>query len=184
MKGLMGRCLSHETTLERVRVKEEQTEDELNQLRSWKPKMEKKLELSEKVRKSLEQSTEEAKKALEGKDKEIQDLKDEVRQAKEAAIREYRDSDALISELGDSFLQSFGDALRQIKKAFPDLDVSNIKVEDQAQTSVMPVASKDTNDLFADDEVLGDGESAQAQNAQVQPVAEVAHLSITNNYCS
>ena len=64
------------------------------------------------------------------------------------------------------------------------MDISNIKVEDQAQTSVIPVASKDTDDLFADDEVLGDGESAQAQNAQVQPVAEVAHLSITNNYCS
>ena len=71
MKGLMGRCLSHETTLERVRAKTEQTEDELNQLRSWKPKMEKKFELSEKARKNLEQSTEEVKKALEGKDKEI-----------------------------------------------------------------------------------------------------------------
>ena len=91
-------------TLERVRAKAEQTEDELNQLRSWKPKMEKKLELSEKARKSLEESTEEAKKALEGKDKEVQDLKDEVRQAKDSTIREYRDSNALISELGDSVL--------------------------------------------------------------------------------
>ena len=142
--------------------------------------MEKRLELSEKARKSLEQSTEEAKKALEGKDKEIQDLKDEVRQAKEAAICEYRDFDTLILELGDSFLQGFDDAIRQIKKAYLDLDVSNIKVEDQAQTSVMPVASEDTDDLFVDDEVLGDGESAQAQNAQVQPVAEVAHQSVTD----
>ena len=104
MKGLMGRCFSHETALERVRAKAEQTEDELNQLRNWKPKMEKKLELSEKARKNLEKVTEEAKRALEGKDKEIEDLKDEVRQAKDVAIREYRDSDALISELGDSFL--------------------------------------------------------------------------------
>ena len=54
MKGLMGRCLSHETTLERVQAKAEQTKDELNQMRNWKPKMEKKLELLEKVRKSLE----------------------------------------------------------------------------------------------------------------------------------
>ena len=96
MKGLMGRCLSHETTLEHVRAKAEQTKDELNQLRNWKPKMEKKLDLSEKARKSLEQVTEEAKRALEVKDKEIQDLKDEVRQAKEVAVREYGDSDALI----------------------------------------------------------------------------------------
>ena len=64
MKGLMGRCMKHEATLERVRSKAKQTEDELNQLRSWKTKMEKKFELSEKVRKELEQSTEEAKRPL------------------------------------------------------------------------------------------------------------------------
>ena len=71
MKRLMGRCLTHKTTLERVRAKAEQTEDELNQLHSWKSTTEKNFELSEKVRKDLEQSTKEAKKALEGKDKEI-----------------------------------------------------------------------------------------------------------------
>ena len=54
VKELMGRCLKHEVTLERVQFKAEQTEDELNQLRSWKTKMEKKFELSEKVRKELE----------------------------------------------------------------------------------------------------------------------------------
>ena len=94
--------------------------------------MEKKFELSERVRKDLKQSTEEVKKTLEGKDKEIQDLKDRLRQAKEVVVREYHDSDALLSELGDSFLQGFNDALRQVKKAYLDLDVSNIKVEDQA----------------------------------------------------
>ena len=94
--------------------------------------MEKKFELSKRVRKDLKQSTEEAKKTLEGKDKEIQDLKDRLRQAKEVVVREYHDSDALLSELGDSFLQGFNDALRQVKKAYLDLDVSNIKVEDQA----------------------------------------------------
>ena len=67
---------------------------------------------------------------MEVKDKEVQNLKEKLRQAKEVAIREYRDSDALLSELGDSFLEDFDDALRQVKKAYPDLDVSNIKVED------------------------------------------------------
>ena len=104
MKGLMGWCLKHEATLKRVRSKAEQMEDELNQLWSWKTKMEKKFELSKKVRKELEQSTEEVKKTLEGKEKVIQDLKDGLRQAKEVAVCEYRDSDALLSELGDSFL--------------------------------------------------------------------------------
>ena len=77
------------------------------------------------------------------------------------AIREYRDSDALLSELGDSYLEGFDDAFRQINKSYPNLDVSNIKVEDQAQTSVMPVASKDIEDLFAEDINQGEG-SAQA----------------------
>ena len=45
-------------------------------------------------------------------------------------MREYRDSNALQLELGDSFLQGFDDALRQVKKAYPNLDVSNIKMED------------------------------------------------------
>ena len=66
------------------------------------------------------------------------------------AIREYRNSDALLSELGDSFLEGFDDTLRHVKKAYPDLDVSNIKVEDQGQTSVMPIASENTKDLFAE----------------------------------
>ena len=60
------------------------------------------------------------------------------------------------------------------------MDISKIKVEDQAQTSVMPAASEDTDDLFADDEVIGDRESAQAQNAQVQPIEEATHQSIAN----
>ena len=103
----MERCLNYETALERVRAKAEQTEYELGQLNKWKSTMEKKFDLSEQVRKELEQKTDEAKKALEVKDKEIQDLKEKLRQAKEAVIREYRDSDALLSELGDLFLQGF-----------------------------------------------------------------------------
>ena len=66
--------------------------------------MEKKFELSEQVGKELEQRTDEARKATEVKDKEVQDLKEKLRQAKEVAIREYCDPDALLSKLGDSFL--------------------------------------------------------------------------------
>jgi len=56
------------------------------------------------------------------------------------------------------------------------LDVSNIKVEDQAQTSIMLVASENTDDLFVEDATQGDGESAPTQNAQgqVQLVADDA----------
>ena len=74
----------------------------------------------------------------------------------------------MLSKLGDSFLGGFDDTVCQVKKAYPDLDVSNIKIEDQAQTSVMLVASEDTDDLFTEDKVLGDGELAQAQSVQAQ----------------
>ena len=76
--------------------------------------MEKKFDLSKKERKDLEHRMEEMKKALEGKDNKIKDLKGQLRQAKEEAVCEYRDSDALLSELGSSFLEGFDDALRQV----------------------------------------------------------------------
>ena len=119
----MDRCLNHEAALERVQAKVEQTEDELGQLHKWKSTMEKKFDLSEQARKELEQRTEEAGKALEAKNKEVQDLKEKLCQAKEVVVREYRDSDALLRELGGSFLQGFDDALCQLKKAYPKLDI-------------------------------------------------------------
>ena len=76
MKRLMGRCLHNETALECVRAKAELTEDELSPLKTWKSTMEKKFDLSERVRKELEQGMEEVKKALEDKDKKVHDLKD------------------------------------------------------------------------------------------------------------
>ena len=93
-------------------------------------------------------------------------MKEKLRQAKEVAVREYRDSDALLGELGGSFLQGFDDALRQVKKAYPELDVSMINVNDQDQTSTLPVASENTDDLFGEDAVQGDGESVLVKNVQ------------------
>ena len=53
MKGMMGRCLNHKTTLERVRAKAEATKDELSQPKNWKSRMEKKFDLSVKKIKDL-----------------------------------------------------------------------------------------------------------------------------------
>ena len=127
----MDRCLNREATLDQVHAKAEQTEEELGQLPKWKSTMEKKLDLSEQARKELEQKTDEALTALEMKEKEIKELKERVRHAKEVAVQEYHDSDSLLSKLADSFLQGFDDSLRWIKKVYPDLDVSMIKVSDQ-----------------------------------------------------
>ena len=41
MKGLMGRCLNHKTTLDHVRARANKKEDELNGLKAWKVGMEK-----------------------------------------------------------------------------------------------------------------------------------------------
>ena len=62
--------------MERVRAKADLMDDELSQLKTWKSNMEKKFDLSKKVRKELEQGMEAVNKVLENRDKEIQDLKD------------------------------------------------------------------------------------------------------------
>ena len=54
MKGLMGRCLNHETALDHIRVKVNLTEDELNELKARKTVQEKKLALLEEARDELE----------------------------------------------------------------------------------------------------------------------------------
>ena len=105
MKGLMGRCLSHETALGRVREKARLTEDELIKLKNWKLVTEQKLKLVEQARDEYYKLTEDLKKTLEDKEKEI-------RQAKEVAVLEYRDSDSLLSKLKVSYNDGFDDALR------------------------------------------------------------------------
>ena len=42
-----------------------------------------------------------------------------------------------------------------------------INVNDQDQTSALPVASENTGDLFVEEAVQGDGESTRAKNVQV-----------------
>ena len=159
MKGLIGRCLNHETALERVRAKAEAMEDELSQLKNWKSTMEMKFDLSKKERKDLEHRTKEMKKVQEGKDKKIKDLKGQLRQAKEKAVCEYRDSDTLLLELGSSFLKGFDDALCQVLKSHLGLDLSSVKLKEPIQAFVVPVAPENTDDLFAEDANIGDGES-------------------------
>ena len=113
--------------------------------------MEKKLACSEQARVELEKQMELLRKVLEDKEKEIVDTKNQLRQAKEEAIREYRDSDALLLELGESFAESFDDVLRQVKSSYPDLDVYHVSIERQAQSTAQPVLSESTEDLFAKD---------------------------------
>ena len=76
MKGLIGHCLNHEMTLDRIRAKANSTEDELEELKAWKMVQEKKLALSKEERGELEKQTKLLRQALEDKEKEIRNAKD------------------------------------------------------------------------------------------------------------
>ena len=93
--------------------------------------MEQKLKLVEQARDEFQKLTKELKKTL--KDKE-----NEVHHAKEAAVLEYRDSDALLAELEVSYNDGFDDALRQAKALYPKLDFSSINISVPELTSVQP----------------------------------------------
>nr|POE91098.1 hypothetical protein CFP56_14550 [Quercus suber] len=87
--------------------------------------------------------TEELKKVIEDKDKEI-------RQAKETAVLEYRDSNTLLNELEVSFGDAFDEAICQVKALYPLLDLSSVNINDAEQTSILPAQYEDTDELFGD----------------------------------
>ena len=105
---------------------------------------EQKLKLAKRARDEYQKMTEELKIVLEDKE-------NDLRLAKERAVQEYRDSDAVLSELGVSYNDGFDDALRQAKALYPKLDFSAVNITVVEATSVHPDASDDTNELFAEE---------------------------------
>ena len=144
MKGLMERSLHHKMTFGRVREKAKLVEEELFELRNWKVVTEQKLKLVKGARDEFQKMTEELKKVLEDKE-------NDLCHAKETAILEYRDSDALLSELGVSYNDGFDDALRQAKALYPKLDFSSVNITVSEAMSVHPEQSDDTNELFGEE---------------------------------
>ena len=90
---------------------------------------EQKLKLAEQARDEFQKLTEELKKTLEDKEK-------EVRHAREAAVLEYHDSDGLIAELRVSYNDGFDDALCQAKALYPKLDFSSVNISVPEPTSI------------------------------------------------
>ena len=135
--------------------------------------MEKKLAYSEQAREELEKQTELLTQVLEDKEKEIRDAKDQLCQAKEVAIREYHDSDALLVELGTLFAEGFDDALCQVKTSYPDLNVSHVTIEVHDQLTTQPVLLESTEDLFADDATVDlQGDGGATTKGQLKTVEE------------
>ena len=105
---------------------------------------EQKLKLAEQVRDEYQMMTEDLKTVLEDKE-------DELRLAKEKAAQEYRDSDALLTELGTSYNDGFDDALCQAKALYPKFDFSAVNINIVEGMSVQPDVSDDTAELFAEE---------------------------------
>nr|XP_023910087.1 uncharacterized protein LOC112021753 [Quercus suber]XP_023917290.1 uncharacterized protein LOC112028796 [Quercus suber] len=146
-KGLMGRCLNQETTIGRLREKAKVTEGDLLDLKAWKITHEKKLGMAETARDEAVQMVENLKKALVDKD-------NEVRHAKEEAVREYRDSSEVIAELSVVYNDGFDDALRQVRRLYPDLDLSAVSVSAPEPSTAQPAQTEDTDALFDEDGVV------------------------------
>ena len=81
----------------------------------------------------------------------MEDKENDLRHAKEAAVLEYRDSNALLSELRVSYNDGFDDALRQAKALYPKLDISSVNITVPKAMSVHPEQSDDTNELFGEE---------------------------------
>ena len=158
-KGLMDRALRNETALKRVRDQARVTEEELLELKNWKVVTEKKLKLAEEARDEHQRTVEELKAVLEDKE-------DELRLAKEKAVQEYRDSDALLTELGSSYTDGFEDALRQAKALYPKFDFSAVDINVAEGMSVQPDASDDTVDLFAEERPVSVAPEPQAEEVK------------------
>ena len=103
-----------------------------------------KLKLAERARDEYQKMTEELKKVLEDKE-------NDLRHAKKAAVLEYHDSDAFLSELGVLYNDSFDDALRQAKALYSKLDFLSVNITVPEAPSVHPEQSDDTNELFGEE---------------------------------
>ena len=134
MKGLMDRCVSHETVLGRLREKLDAKEIGLQELLAWKDVQIGKLDLTKQLLKESEAHVEALNKILKDKEAKISEAKSQLRHAKHVAIKEYCDSNNLLRELGDSFVDGFDNCIHQGKASFPNLDLSHINIDAQPQT--------------------------------------------------
>ena len=94
------------------------------ELEAWKDVQIRKLDLTKKALKELKEKTEVLTNVLKEKEGELSLLRKQVRHAKKDTIKEFRDFDAFLYELGSCFVDGFNDCLHQVKASFPDLDLS------------------------------------------------------------
>ena len=170
MKGLMDRCIAQEILVDRLQERAKSAEMKRNKLKtSWEVQV-KKLDVTRKALEEPEAQTEALKKVLKDKEREISSLRKQVRQAKEDGKTEFRNFDGFLSKLGGCYANNFNECLRQVKAFFPDLYVSQVSLDDVAQTPARSVESGGIGELFEGDptpDVHSDG-GAAPQEGQAQ----------------
>ena len=117
-----------------------------------------------------EAQVETLKKILKDKEGEITEVNNQLRQAKENAIKEYHDSDDLLRELVGSFANGFDDCFRQVKASFLELDLSCISIDAGGQTPTRPADSEGTDELFVDNATVnlkGDGDAFPSEQEKL-----------------
>ena len=112
IKCLMDCCASYETMISHLRKKVKAKEMELRELTAWKEVQVNKLDLTRQLFKESEAHVEVLKKILKDKEGEISEAKSHIHQAKEDAVRENRDSNDLVKELGGFFADEFDNCFR------------------------------------------------------------------------
>ena len=157
-----------------LREKVEAKDSELKELTAWKDVQITKLDYTKQPLKVLKAQVEALKKILKDKEAEISEAKHHLHQAKEDAVQEYRDSNALLKELGGSFANSFDDYFCKVKASFFDLDLSHVSIDAQAQTLAQPIYSEGTDELFVDETNLdpqGDSDGVNVNQEKFKDTA-------------
>ena len=148
MKGLMDHCMAREKLVDCLKERAEAAEMEWNELKaSWEVQV-KKLGM---MRKALEEPKTQAKalkKVLKDKEGEISSLRKQVCQAKKDGETEFRNSDGFLTELGSCYADGFNECIRQVKALFLDLDMSQVSLDDVAQTLARSIEPEGTAELF------------------------------------
>ena len=113
--------------------------------------------------------------------KTLDDKEKEVHQAKEVAVLEYRDSDALIAEVGVSYNDGFDDTLRQAKALYPKLDFSSVNISVPKPTSVHPEQSEDPNELFGEEVLIPNAPvvltvEGESRNEEARQARQARHI--------
>lgn len=132
MKGITYRCMAREKLVDHLKERAEVMETERNELKaSWEGQVNK-LDMTRKALEESETQAEELKKVLKDKEGEISLLRKQVRQAKEDGRMEFCNSNGFLTELSGCYADGFNECLCQVKALFPDLDMSQVSLDDVA----------------------------------------------------